>query len=75
MMARAQLCSSTVYQGEGGSGVASAPPEGAATFEQLSARLPLHVVCSQQSIKLCGASSGERGTLTSVCMQTAPFYR
>ena len=40
LMARAQLCSSTMAPGEGGSGVASAPLEEAATFEQLGAPLP-----------------------------------
>lgn len=71
-MAHAQLCSSTMAPDEGGSCVASAPPEEAATFGQLGAHLPLHVLRFQRSSKLCGASRGERRTLTFVCVQTVP---
>lgn len=49
--AGAWFCISTMPLDEGG--VASAPPEEAATLGQLSAHLLLHVLCFQHAVAFC----------------------
>lgn len=67
--ARARLCSGTMPLDEGSSCLTGVRPRQAATFEQLGARVFLHVLCIQLPGKLRQVASQRGSAMTWVGMQ------